>query len=172
MVVVGAGPSGVLASIYLAQQHYDVDVRPCLVLTMAWDSLSPAACTDRPRDMLYMACGQIYEQRARPDPVHRNLDRSYHLAMSHRGMGAVEKVSLQAPTQPWLLMRGGPQGACVEGTARLCTCMHACLQVGVDMSRFRAFPYRGSLLRFQSGAVQEVFHQPMSAKVEPPASHL
>ena len=32
------------------------------------------------------------------------------------------------------------------------------------MSRFREFPYRGSLLRFQSGAVQEVFHEPMSAK--------
>lgn len=29
-------------------------------------------------------------------------------------------------------------------------------QVGVDMSRFREFPYRGSLLRLQSGAVQEV----------------
>ena len=37
---------------------------------------------------------QVYEQRALPDPVNRNLDRSYHLAMSHRGMGAVEKVSL------------------------------------------------------------------------------
>ena len=36
---------------------------------------------------------QVYEQRALPDPVNRNLDRSYHLAMSHRGMGAVEKVS-------------------------------------------------------------------------------
>ena len=35
---------------------------------------------------------QIYEQRALPDPVNKNLDRSYHLAMSHRGMGAVEKV--------------------------------------------------------------------------------
>ncbi len=33
------------------------------------------------------------------------------------------------------------------------------------MGAFRAFPYRGSLLRFQSGAVQEVFHEPMSAKV-------
>ena len=33
------------------------------------------------------------------------------------------------------------------------------------MSKFREFPYRGSLLRFQSGAVQEVFHEPMSAKV-------
>ena len=37
---------------------------------------------------------QVYEQRALPDPVNRNLDRSYHLAMSHRGMGAVENVSL------------------------------------------------------------------------------
>ena len=35
---------------------------------------------------------QIYEQRALPDPVNKNLDRSYHLAMSHRGMGAFEKV--------------------------------------------------------------------------------
>ena len=44
--------------------------------------------------------------------------------------------------------------------------MHALrVQVGVDMGAFRAFPYRGSLLRFQSGAVQEVFHEPMSAKV-------
>ena len=41
--------------------------------------------------MLYI---QVYEQRALPDPMNRNLDRSYHLAMSHRGMGAVEKVSL------------------------------------------------------------------------------
>ena len=31
-------------------------------------------------------------------------------------------------------------------------------QVGVDMSRFRAFPYRGSLLRSQTGSVQEVSH--------------
>lgn len=30
------------------------------------------------------------------------------------------------------------------------------LQVGVDMSRFREFPYRGSLLQSQSGGVQEV----------------
>jgi hypothetical protein len=28
--------------------------------------------------------------------MHRNLDRSYHLAMSHRGMGAVEKVQALA----------------------------------------------------------------------------
>ena len=35
----------------------------------------------------------------------------------------------------------------------------------VDMRKFREFPYRGSLLRFQSGAVQEVFHEPISAKV-------
>lgn len=28
--------------------------------------------------------------------MNRNMDRSYHLAMSHRGMGAVEKVLLQA----------------------------------------------------------------------------
>ena len=33
-------------------------------------------------------------------------------------------------------------------------------RVGVDMSRFRAFPYRGSLLRSQTGAVQEVSHPP------------
>jgi hypothetical protein len=33
------------------------------------------------------------------------------------------------------------------------------------MSRFREFPYRGSLLRRQSGEVQEVFHEPISAKV-------
>ncbi|CAL8472165.1 g11707 [Coccomyxa elongata] len=95
VVVVGAGPAGTLAAIYMAKLNYKVDV---------------------------------YEQRAMPDPVNRNLDRSYHLAMSHRGMGAVEKV-------------------------------------GVDMSRFREFPYRGSLLRLQSGAVQEVFHEPISAKV-------
>lgn len=38
-------------------------------------------------------------------------------------------------------------------------------QVGVDMSRFRAFPYRGSLLRRTDGHVQEVFHEPISAKV-------
>ncbi len=42
---------------------------------------------------------------------------------------------------------------------------HVSAQVGVDMSRFREFPYRGSLLRLQSGAVQEVFHEPISAKV-------
>ncbi len=36
---------------------------------------------------------QVYEQRSLPDPMHRNLDRSYHLAMSHRGMGAVEQVT-------------------------------------------------------------------------------
>ncbi len=30
------------------------------------------------------------------------------------------------------------------------------MQVGVDMSRFREFPYRGSLLQSQSGSVQEV----------------
>ncbi|BDA47389.1 Kynurenine 3-monooxygenase [Coccomyxa sp. Obi] len=95
VVVVGAGPAGTLAAIYMAKLNYEVDV---------------------------------YEQRAMPDPVNRNLDRSYHLAMSHRGMGAVEKV-------------------------------------GVDMSRFREFPYRGSLLRLQNGAVQEVFHEPISAKV-------
>ncbi|KAK9905507.1 hypothetical protein WJX75_001138 [Coccomyxa subellipsoidea] len=95
VVVVGAGPAGTLAAIYLARQNYDVEV---------------------------------YEQRAMPDPVNCNLERSYHLAMSHRGMGAVEKV-------------------------------------GVDMSRFREFPYRGSLLRLQSGAVQEVFHEPITAKV-------
>lgn len=39
-------------------------------------------------------CAQVFEQRALPDPANRNLDRSYHLAMSHRGMGAVEKVPL------------------------------------------------------------------------------
>ena len=33
------------------------------------------------------------------------------------------------------------------------------------MSRFRAFPYRGSLLRKIDGHVQEVFHEPISAKV-------
>lgn len=33
------------------------------------------------------------------------------------------------------------------------------------MSNFRAFPYRGSLLRLQNGVVQEVFHEPISAKV-------
>jgi len=38
-------------------------------------------------------CAQVYESRPLPDPINRNLDRSYHLAMSHRGMGAVEKVS-------------------------------------------------------------------------------
>ncbi len=38
-------------------------------------------------------------------------------------------------------------------------------QVGVDMSRFRTFPYRGSLLRKMDGHVQEVFHEPISAKV-------
>ncbi len=42
---------------------------------------------------------------------------------------------------------------------------HMNAQVGVGMSRFREFPYRGSLLRLQSGAVQEVFHEPISAKV-------
>ena len=31
-----------------------------------------------------------------------------------------------------------------------------CIQVGVDMSRFRAFPYRGSLLQSQNGSIQEV----------------
>ena len=40
----------------------------------------------------------VCEQRAMPDPLGRNLDRSYHLAMSHRGMGAVERVcSMAAP---------------------------------------------------------------------------
>jgi len=34
----------------------------------------------------------VCEQRALPDPLRRNLDRSYHLAMSHRGMGAVERA--------------------------------------------------------------------------------
>ena len=34
--------------------------------------------------------------------------------------------------------------------------MMGCLQVGVDMSRFREFPYRGSLLQSQNGAIQEV----------------
>jgi hypothetical protein len=37
-------------------------------------------------------------------------------------------------------------------------------QVGVDMGRFREFPYRGSLLRKMDGQVQEVFHEPVSAK--------
>ncbi|KAK9836175.1 hypothetical protein WJX81_006914 [Elliptochloris bilobata] len=68
---------------------------------------------------------QQQPQRARPLPPG---GQCYHLAMSHRGMGAVE-------------------------------------QVGVDMSRFRAFPYRGSLLRKIDGHVQEVFHEPISAKV-------
>lgn len=53
----------------------------------------------------YLLCMQVYEQRALPDPVHRNLDRSYHLAMSHRGMGAVEKVCSR-PT--WPPLRRGP----------------------------------------------------------------
>lgn len=38
------------------------------------------------------------------------------------------------------------------------TFMMDCFQVGVDMSRFRAFPYRGSLLQSQNGAIQEVSH--------------
>ena len=44
-------------------------------------------------------------------------------------------------------------------------------QVGVDMSRFRAFPYRGSLLRKMDGHVQEVFHEPISAKVPSCSDH-
>ena len=44
-------------------------------------------------------CAQVFEQRALPDPANRNLDRSYHLAMSHRGMGAVEKVPLLGDIQ-------------------------------------------------------------------------
>ena len=34
----------------------------------------------------------VCEARALPDPLGRNLDRSYHLAMSHRGMSAVEQA--------------------------------------------------------------------------------
>jgi hypothetical protein len=34
----------------------------------------------------------VFEQRAKPDPEHRILDRSYHLGISHRGMGAVEQA--------------------------------------------------------------------------------
>ncbi len=34
----------------------------------------------------------VCEQRPLPDPLRRSLDRSYHLAMSHRGMGAVERA--------------------------------------------------------------------------------
>ncbi|KAK9794596.1 hypothetical protein WJX73_002898 [Symbiochloris irregularis] len=70
---------------------------------------------------------EVYEQRPLPDPVHRNFDRSYSLAMSHRGMGAVEKA-------------------------------------GVDMQRFKAFPYKGSMI-WRKGHVTEVFHEPMSSKV-------
>ncbi|KAK9830441.1 hypothetical protein WJX72_011767 [[Myrmecia] bisecta] len=71
---------------------------------------------------------EVYEQRAMPDPMNRNLDRSYHLAMSHRGMGAVEKV-------------------------------------GIDMSRFREFPYVGSLLQKQDGSTTKWFHTPVDSKV-------
>ena len=39
------------------------------------------------------------------------------------------------------------------------------------MSRFRAFPYRGSLLRKMDGHVQEVFHEPISAKVPSAVMH-
>ena len=39
------------------------------------------------------------------------------------------------------------------------------------MSRFRAFPYRGSLLRKMDGHVQEVFHEPISAKVPSSWNH-
>ena len=35
------------------------------------------------------------------------------------------------------------------------------------MGRFREFPYRGSLLRKIDGQVQEVFHEPISAKARP-----
>ncbi len=35
------------------------------------------------------------------------------------------------------------------------------------MGRFREFPYRGSLLRKTDGQVQEVFHEPISAKARP-----
>ena len=32
------------------------------------------------------------------------------------------------------------------------------MQVGIDMSKFREFPYRGSLLQSQNGSIQEVRH--------------
>ncbi|KAK9792051.1 hypothetical protein WJX73_007017 [Symbiochloris irregularis] len=37
---------------------------------------------------------EVYEQRALPDPMHRNFDRSYSLAVGHRGLGALEKVGV------------------------------------------------------------------------------
>ncbi len=40
------------------------------------------------------------------------------------------------------------------------------------MSRFRAFPYKGSVLRKIDGHVQEVFHEPISAKVLPASRDL
>lgn len=33
------------------------------------------------------------------------------------------------------------------------------MQVGIDMSKFREFPYRGSLLQSQNGSIQEVRHR-------------
>ncbi len=106
-MVVGAGPAGVLASIYLAQQQYDVDVS-CCTTTLLHRShgvlIMKHAVTMSHVVMMFgrlvFDLVQIYEQRERPDPVHRNLDRSYHLAMSHRGMGAVEKVSCTFPAHP------------------------------------------------------------------------
>ena len=125
------------------------------------------------------AVAQVYEQRARPDPMHRNLDRSYHLAMSHRGMGAVEKVlSIDAcdlEAQALFHISAAVAILCVRsnlGEVYVNQRNPVSCQVGVDMSKFREFPYRGSLLRFQSGAIQEVFHEPMSAKVPPNGSVL
>lgn len=53
---------------------------------------------------------QVYEARALPDPIHRNLDRSYSLAMSHRGMGAVEKATPPFPGPLHLEWRQGLGG--------------------------------------------------------------
>ena len=36
--------------------------------------------------------------------------------------------------------------------------------VGIDMGRFRAFPYKGSIM-WSKGGFQEVFHEPLDAKV-------
>ncbi len=49
-----------------------------------------------------------------------------------------------------------PKDAGVRITKQYLASRRHCIQVGVDMSRFREFPYRGSLLQSQNGSIQEV----------------
>lgn len=76
----------------MAKLNYTVDVSFPPVTFCATRKCKEIPPTSATAPIAYCML-QVYEQRAMPDPVNRNLDRSYHLAMSHRGMGAVEKVS-------------------------------------------------------------------------------